>query len=339
VKLLAGIAMGVLLIGCGGTLAARRFARLHGLIDVPNARSSHLVPTARGGGVAIVAAFAAGVLCLCFLGLIDSKTIVALLAGGGAVAAIGFFDDLRPLPPAVRFAVHLAAALIAAFLLGGIPQAGLESWGLHGSVIGIVLAVLAILWSINLFNFMDGIDGIAASEAIFVAAAGAWLNLSAGGDPGLTGAMLCLGAACLGFLIWNWPPASIFMGDVGSGFLGFTLIALALALCNRSGIAVEVWPILGGVFLVDATVTLLRRVLRGDRWTLPHRMHAYQRLARRFRGHRPVTLIVIAIDVFWLLPWARHAALFPATAARCLLFALLPLVALAVIAGAGARND
>jgi hypothetical protein len=116
--------------------------------------------------------------------------------------------------------------------------------------------VFVVVWTTNLFNFMDGIDGIAGSEAVFVSGAGALLNWCQGGAPGLTAAMLCLAAASLGFSRWNWPPAHIFMGDVGSGYLGFTLAVLGLATNQLGNIPIEAWGILGGFFLVDATITL-----------------------------------------------------------------------------------
>jgi Fuc2NAc and GlcNAc transferase len=209
--------------------------------------------------------------------------------------------------------------------------------GLQGIWAASLLGVMALTWSTNLFNFMDGIDGIAGSEAVFVAGAGAFLNSRFGGDSGLTAAMLVLAAASLGFLIWNWPPARIFMGDVGSGFLGFTLAVFALAASRHSTVPIEVWAILSGVFLADATVTLLRRIFRGDRWFEAHRLHAYQGLASRWQAHLPVTALVIGINVFWLFPWAWIAATYPARALWDVCAALAPLAVIALLAGAGRK--
>jgi Fuc2NAc and GlcNAc transferase len=150
--------------------------------------------------------------------------------------------------------------------------------------------------------------------------------------------MLCLAGASLGFLRWNWPPARIFMGDVGSGFLGFALAVLGLAASRSGAVPIEVWAILGGVFMVDATVTLIRRAGRGDRWFEAHRLHAYQHLARRWHSHLAVTLVVIAIDVIWLLPWALAAANFPAHAPLFLAAALIPLALVFLACGAGAKE-
>jgi Fuc2NAc and GlcNAc transferase len=144
--------------------------------------------------------------------------------------------------------------------------------------------------------------------------------------------------ASLGFLVWNWPPAKIFMGDVGSGFLGYLIAALATADGHDNPVAVWVWLILGGVFFVDATVTLARRTLRGDIVHEAHRSHAYQWLARRLGAHKPVTLAALALDVFWLLPSAYFALSHPKWAWWIVLAALAPLAVLALVAGAGRQE-
>jgi len=172
----------------------------------------------------------------------------------------------------------------------------MDKWGLPAGGSS-AFSVLALVWGTNLFNFMDGIDGIAASESVFITAAAGTLNLMNRGDPGLTAVLFSLSAASLGFLFWNWPPARIFMGDVGSGFLGFIISACLMTTSLHGTLPIEVLPILGGVFVVDATTTLIRRVLQGDRWLEPHRTHAYQRMARRLGRHRPVTLMVVVINV------------------------------------------
>ena len=317
----------------------RRYALQHNFLDVPNSRSSHAFPTPRGGGVAIVVAFFATVILLAFFGRMDIRVLGALLIGGGITALIGFLDDRRPQPAGVRFLVHLAAAVCAVLLIGGIPKHTLDHWGLHGAWIGGLLAIMALVWVTNLYNFMDGIDGLAAGEAVFILGAGGVLNWRYGGDFDLTVAMLCLAAASLGFLRWNWPPARIFMGDVGSGFLGFSLTALGLAASQKAAFPIEVWVILGGVFFVDATLTLFMRIVRGERWREAHRAHAYQHLARRWKAHLPVTMLVIMIDVFWLLPLAILAATFRPYAVWILTVALTPLGALAIACGAGTDEE
>jgi Fuc2NAc and GlcNAc transferase len=308
----------------------RRYAVRRNMIDLPGMRSSHDVPRPRGGGAAIALAFVSAVLTLFLSGRLEARVTLALTVGGCAIAGVGFLDDRQSLSAKTRLAVHGAAAGWFVAMLGG--GTGPIAW------IGSALTVLAIVWGINLFNFMDGIDGIAGSEAVFISSSGAWLNFLCGADDGMSIAMLCLAAASLGFLVWNWPPARIFMGDVGSGFLGFTLAALAFATARHGGVRVEAWLILGGVFVVDSTTTLLRRFFRGDPWLEPHRIHAYQHLARRFASHRRTTLVVLSIDVFWLLPWAYLATCFPRSGRLCVVGALTPLVASALWAGAGKKE-
>jgi Fuc2NAc and GlcNAc transferase len=331
--LLLAMLVAWLITGC-----VSRYAVSKGMLDIPNARSSHTVPTARGGGIAIVVVFLISILILAYLGFLPLATAAALELGGAAIAAVGHLDDRHALPAAFRFGVHLAAVVLVVVSVGGVSEYTLRAFGLHGAVAGGIAGVLILAWTTNLFNFMDGIDGIAGGEAVFIAAAGAWLNWLQGGAPGLSIAMLALAAAASGFLIWNWPPARIFMGDVGSGFLGFSLGALGLASSRQDRMPIEVWAILGGVFLVDATLTLVRRAARGDRWFEAHRMHAYQHLASRFDAHLPVTALVIFVDLFWLLPWAYLAANTPERASWCMAAALIPLGAAVLAAGAGGRE-
>lgn len=322
------------------TGVVRRFALSRGLLDVPNARSSHSAATPRGGGVSMVFAVAAASVVLASFGRIPLDLLLALLGGGTAVAAIGLMDDRRPMPARVRLAVHVAAAIWALSWIGAPQALRVGDHVVQLGWAGAVLAALGIVWSLNLFNFMDGIDGIAASQAIFMACGGAVLLLNGGGASNGAGtAGLVLGAACGGFLIWNWPPAKIFMGDVGSGYLGYLLGVLVFATARDNPSAVWMWLILGGVFFVDATVTLVRRTLRGDRIFEAHRSHAYQWLARRWGSHRIVTVATSLLNLLWLFPCAYLAVRFPGHAAWIALAALAPLVVAAIAAGAGRRDS
>ncbi|HEU0080065.1 MAG TPA: hypothetical protein VFQ76_20630, partial [Longimicrobiaceae bacterium] len=181
-----------------------------------------------------------------------------------------------------------------------------------GGVGGALLAVVALVWLTNLYNFLDGIDGIAGGEAVAVGGVGGAL-LWAAGERGLAAVALVAAAAGAGFLVWNWQPARIFMGDVGSGFLGFLFGALAVASERVEGPPALVWILLLGVFVVDATLTLLRRAGRGERLHEAHRRHAYQRAVQSGLSHARVAGAVLAIDALlaalgaaaWLRPaWA-----------------------------------
>jgi Fuc2NAc and GlcNAc transferase len=313
----------------------RSVAAGRGVLDVPNARSSHGVPTPRGGGLAIVLVTTAALLVLALRGTVRLDLLAAVAGGGLAVAFVGFADDRCSLSAATRLTVHFAAALWALAWLRGLPPlrvgADLVSFGWSGYVFG----ALGIVWAVNLFNFMDGIDGIAASEAIFVVIAGALLSVPMAASTSVGLAALMLAATCGGFLLWNWPPAKIFLGDVGSGYLGYVIVVLAVAATRDNPIALWLWLILGGAFFVDATVTLLRRALRHERVQEAHRSHAYQWLARRWESHGKVTLATLGLNLLWLFPCAAFAARHPPFAAPIVIFALTPLAILAIIAGAG----
>lgn len=318
------------------TRLARRYALYRGMIDRPNDRSSHVVPTPRGGGVAIVLVF----LCLSlglryFEGL--SRDFLFAVAGGGGVALVGFLDDRRHVPAAWRLLIHFCAASWVLVWLGELPLPTLGGKTYVATAWGEGLALLFVVWLINLYNFMDGIDGLAGIEAVSVSL-GAFVILWVTGDGRENGlALLVLAGAAFGFLCWNWPPAKIFMGDVGSGFLGFVLGGFALHVPTQSSMSFWSWWILLGVFLVDATVTLLVRAARRERLHLAHRSHAYQRLARKFRNHRTVTLGVLGINTVWLFPLALAATRYPAHGAWLAALAMVPLVVLCFWAGAGKK--
>jgi Fuc2NAc and GlcNAc transferase len=315
-----------------------RVAIVRGILDAPNERSSHSKIMPRGGGLAIVLVSTAATLLLCARGWVDAQLTMALIGGGLPIAAIGFADDRRSVSAGIRLGVHLLAATWAVYALGGLPtlQVGLHIIDLGFA--GTVLAVVAIVWVVNLFNFMDGIDGIAGSEATFMAIAGSVLMSGVVHVSGVAPAALAFAAACVGFLCWNWPPARIFMGDVGSGFLGLFIAVTALASARSAPAALFVWLILGGVFFADATMTFLCRLLRRVRVYEAHREHAYQKLARKWGGHGKVLLGTLAINLFWLLPWAWFAAENPSHAALACASALGPLFVLAWSLGAGKAN-
>lgn len=285
--------------------------------------------------MAVVAAFSGTIALLWYTNIVDLRLAASLLGGGLPVALVGLADDYRSVPVGWRLAVHFAAAAWAVAFLGGSslgrPMGAVVAIGWTGRI----LAVPAIVWAINLFNFMDGIDGIAGAEAVFVAAAGGSLCAAGGGASAVTAAGFVLAGSCIGFLAWNWPPAKIFLGDVGSGFLGYCLAVLILAAARKSPAVGWSWIILMGVFLVDATVTLLRRALRGTRLHEAHRSHAYQHLARRWGSHLKVTLAVNVLNLCWLMPLALLATVRAKWAAEWTVVALTPLIVIALLMSAG----
>jgi Fuc2NAc and GlcNAc transferase len=253
---------------------------------VPNDRSSHTIPTPRGGGLAIVLCFFAGII---LLHPHPTPLTYALLTGSTMIALIGYIDDHRALSAKIRFAVHILAAITGMYFLN------LPFWTL-----------LPIAWCINLYNFMDGIDALASLQGLFVslAAAGTLLYL---GD--ITTAKICftLAATLTGFLCWNWPPARIFMGDVGSGTLGFIFAMLIFS----GTLPLTFWFILMAVFICDATFTLLRRMLGGEKWYSAHRSHAYQRFVQRGYSHKQVAMGILLFNLCILLPLAWLSLSYP----------------------------
>jgi UDP-N-acetylmuramyl pentapeptide phosphotransferase/UDP-N-acetylglucosamine-1-phosphate transferase len=258
-------------------------------MDHPNARSLHVIPTPRIGGLGIMA----GIL-VTSLWLIDGALLPVMLAAF-ALAAVSLMDDVRGLPVAVRFLAHFVAAVACLLALG------LSGWIL-------LLGVLAVVWMTNLYNFMDGSDGLAggmASIGFGALALAAWL----GDGPGLAVFCAVIAAAALAFLRFNFPPARVFMGDAGSIPLGFLVATLSIL-----GARQHVWPwlfplLVFSPFIVDASVTLVRRALRGEKIWQAHRSHYYQRVVLQGATHRQ-------------LAWAAYVLMFAGAALAFVLLAL-----------------
>ncbi len=323
------------------TAGLRSYALRRSLIDVPNARSSHTVPTPRGGGVAIVAVVTIVLPVLSVAGLASISLMYAVTGAGLLVAAVGFADDHGHIAARWRLLGHFLASGWALFWLGGLPALTVFGTTLDLGWLGHLLALLFLVWMLNLYNFMDGIDGIASAEAI-VTCLGALLcygiAMPESGPNALGQVEWLLVAAVAGFGCWNFPRARIFMGDAGSGFLGITVAILTL---NAAWVAPQLlwsWLIVLGVFIVDATFTLLHRLLRGEAVYQAHRSHAYQAAARRVAGHVPVTFAVALITLGWLLPWAIGVAASLVDGGVALIIAYTPLVGLCVWLRAGAAE-
>lgn len=319
----------------GMTHFIRTYALNKNIIDIPNSRSSHSVPTPRGGGVAIVLVFLATLPILYFGGYLLQSEFLAIFVTGSCVALVGFVDDHGHIAARWRLLAHLLASIWAVYWLGGLPDLSIFGLTLGSGWISSFFAVIYLVWMLNLYNFMDGIDGLASLEAITVCVGGAVIYWCLGESSYLY-VPLTLAAAVIGFLFWNFPPAKIFMGDAGSGFLGVTLGALSIQASWVSPELLWSWLILLGVFIVDATFTLIRRLLRGDKVYEAHRSHGYQYASRLCKRHLPVTLGVTAINAFWLFPLALLVALGYMNGFYAVLLAYTPLCFLAVKFNAGA---
>jgi Fuc2NAc and GlcNAc transferase len=305
------------------------------LVDKPGDRSSHEGIVPRGGGVAVAVSFIGAAAVLWFNDALDTNVVVALIGSGGFVALIGFLDDHGHIAVGWRLLAHFVAAAWALFWLGGLPapmdelSSPLFVWLLRTA------ALVYMVWLLNLYNFMDGIDGLAGIEALTVCSSGALLYFLVvpGSEYWVLPALLF--AAVAGFLWWNYPSARIFLGDDGSGFLGITFAVFSVQAAWVSSDLFWAWNILLGTFFVDATVTLVRRALRGKKLHQAHRSHAYQHAARELGSHKYVSLAIGTINLVWLLPISVFVAENRVSGGVGLLVAYTPLVLLAWFYRAG----
>jgi len=306
--------VGAFVIGYMLTAWIRGFALKKGILDIPNPRSSHVVAIPRGGGLAFVIVFLGAVLIFLFLFSSSRDLWIALLGGGALVSIVGWLDDRRGLSSWLRLFFYGLAIVWAVYWIGGLPQIQIGIGVIHLGLLGYGVAWFVTFTFVNLYNFMDGIDGLAAGEGL-VASVAAGGILAIAGDWELATACWVLAAALAGFLRWNWPPAKIFMGDVGSNFLGFVFCILAIASEDRGSMPVLVWVILLSVFWVDGVATLTKRLLRGEPPYKAHREHAYQRAVQHGYSHRQVTTAILLINTllagFGFMVWYWPIVLLP----------------------------
>lgn len=283
------------------TAWARRYAMQQAILDHPNHRSSHSEPTPRGGGIAIAVLVIAAVIILWLTQYISLQIFLALGGGGFLVATVGWIDDRRNLSVAWRAASYLAASAWAVYWITDLYAAELNYglWMYAG-------VVVLMTWLVNLYNFMDGTDGLAAAEGITTATITAILLLLAG-QSGLAVLLLVLSAACGGFLLWNWPPAKIFMGDIGSCLIGFLFGTAAFISYLNGSLDPTVWLILLSIFICDASLTLLTRILKREKWYSAHRSHAYQLLVQAGFSHEQLLIGVLLVNNLLLFPSAVAA--------------------------------
>lgn len=291
--LLVGLA---LLAACLLTPLARSYSLRRGLVDQPGPRRSHLRPVARGGGIAIAVVMFA----LAAILARHDPSIWWFAVGVAGFTSIGWADDHRPLPVLARLVPELGLAAALLWLV----------WPVHAPAWLLLPVVLALVWWINLFNFMDGSDGLAAAHAMFMSVVIGLAWLVAGQTVWAT-LGLGLAAGCAGFLVWNLPPARVFLGDSGSLMLGWALAFPALVAAPNARIDAAVWVILAAPFLVDASLTLAARVVRGRRWYTPHRDHAYQALLRSGWSHQQLLALLLAVDLLLIAPMSGLALVRP----------------------------
>lgn len=320
------------------TEGVRRIAARFALIDVPVDRSLHTTPVPRGGGLGITVA----VIVVTFAWMMSEPTppeLVPLLAASALAAALGFWDDKRGLTALFRLSVqfNLAILLLAGFLFYFPAESFDRIFGFILPIwISLPILAIAIVWVTNLYNFMDGSDGLAGSQSATVFLALTILSVFKG-DPEAAAVCSIISAASVGFLFRNWQPAKIFMGDVGSIFLGFIAISSAIWVALRGEINFYAALCLHGCFIVDATITLITRMRNGKTPHQAHRSHTYQRWIQSGKSHQFIALAYSGVNLFWLLPVALIMTQTPSPLVQIVLLAIawLPLAFFAIRMKAG----
>ena len=327
----------VVFVGFVLTLLIQKSALKTNRLDIPNERSSHTSPTPRGAGLAVVVAFLFGLVALLVDKSISDDVFLAIALPGLIVAIIGLLDDRGRLTSAKwRLVGHFACALLAVWLVGGLPELPLTNSTIDFGLAGDITAVVYLVWMLNLFNFMDGIDLITGVQTV-TTSAGVAMLLLASTESDFWKVFVVITASILGFLFFNLPPAKIFLGDVGSGFIGFITAVISLAIAKDEPLVAWAMIILLGVFVTDATVTLFRRLLLREHVYVAHRTHAYQHLSKKLNRHLPVSLGVGAINLLFLLPIAWLVTESKIIPIFGVLIAYTPLVIVAALLNAGKR--
>jgi len=270
------------------TFVVRKWAINRSVLDLPNERSSHSIPTPRGGGIAIAATWFLAITFLFFRGDIDSALFFALLCGV-PISVIGLVDDVVTISAKFRLIVQVASAAMVLVFLGGLQGINIGFVYLSLPILFSILAVIGIVWFTNLFNFLDGIDGYICTEVIFIGFA--FFLLFGEVPPAL------LAAVTAGFLVWNWQPAKIFMGDVGSTLLGFTIGVFAVYYQNCGDSSIVIWLMLTSLFWFDASLTLYRRWRNGETLSTAHKKHAYQRIVQSGFSHQKTVIYSLFINL------------------------------------------
>jgi len=286
-----------------------RYNNIPNLVDVPNSRSSHASPTLKGGGVVIMFTFIAFLMGLYYLDILSSKIYLDLVMCSCVIGLVGFMDDIKEVNPRIRLVIHFLTAAIGLYLLNGFKEVLFLGDTVNLGLLGNVLAMIYIVWFLNLYNFMDGIDGIASLQAITVCGAFTFINFWIFPSFDLWKVSLLFTSCILGFLYWNFPKAKIFLGDTGSGFIGLFLALFSIEASNNQPVLLWVFLILMSVFLVDATLTLFYRIYNNEVIFKAHSSHAYQKATTIFNSHILVTNFICLINLLWLFPMAFLVAL------------------------------
>ena len=304
-----------------GIILYRRVAISRDIVANPNFRNLHASPLPVGGGIVFSFIFVFSLFFIWLLNQISDDFFWVLAVGGGSASLFGFLDDLKDISASSKLVAQFFLSGWLLFWLGGGPLLSID-W--IPVLVAIPVTALFLVWMVNAYNFMDGIDGMAVSSAVFVSGVITLVLLLTNGDSEFFSVFVLFLASISTFLFFNWPPASIFMGDSGSAFLGYIFGALILFTVKSSDISIWTWLIVFGYFFADTTVTQLMRIILVKKWYLPHRSHAYQNLAMISGSHLKVTGGVVLYNVVWILPLTIWSVMKPEIALFAVVLAIAP---------------
>jgi Fuc2NAc and GlcNAc transferase len=311
----------VFIVSWIGVYLYAKIALKRGVLSNPNYRTLHESPIPRGGGIVFSIVFIVSLFLFWYIGQLPDNLLLIFGVGGLIAALFGFLDDIKNIRASKKLIIQFLLGTWVVYSLDGGP---LLSIGWVSFLVAISTTVLFLVWMINAYNFMDGIDGMASSGAIFVSSVMTLVLFLTGGSLELIVIFMLLLASVSAFIFFNWPPASIFMGDSGSIFLGYIFGSLILITVESGDISIWSWLIVFGYFFADTTVTQIMRVILVKKWYQVHRSHAYQNLARITKSHLKVTGGVMLYNIFWIFPLTLWSALQPETALFAVVLAITP---------------
>ena len=311
---LSGCFLVTFLFSLGITSLVREYAVKNAVIDMPNERSSHTEPTPRGGGIAISIPIVISIIGVYLFDLISSPLFIGLLISALIITIIGWLDDHKHIMFYWRVIFYSIASIWTISWVGSLDAISIGLIRIPLPYMwGYIVTFLGLVWLTNLYNFMDGTDGLAALQGICAGFFGGVLMLLEG-ETGLALICFIIVSSCLGFLYWNWPPAKIFMGDIGSCLLGFIFGALALISDVTGTVSVSIWCMLLSVFICDATFTLIKRIVRREKWYDAHCSHAYQRLVQMGMTHKQLAIAFFFLNTIAIWPMSYAAYAIPSHA-------------------------
>ena len=304
-----------------GIILYRRVAISRDFVANPNFRNLHASPLPVGGGIVFSFVFVFSLFVIWWLNQISDDLFWVLGVGGGSAALFGFLDDLKDIRASSKLVTQFFLSGWLLFWFDGGPLLSID-W--IPVLVAIPVTALFLVWMVNAYNFMDGIDGMAVSGAVFVSGAITLVMLLTNSKSEFIIVPVLLLTTTSTFMVFNWPPASIFMGDSGSVFLGYIFGSLILVTAMSGDISIWTWLVVFGYFFADTTVTQIIRVILVKKWYRAHRSHAYQNLARITGSHLKVTGGVVLYNVVWILPLTLWSAMKPETAILAVVLSITP---------------